>query len=331
MDSPDPIGHSILDTLPPVIRQARDVRLHDSRLEDVASWMAYEELPFPDFHFPIDPRWSDHESANFILLTAALNFAFTDFSSGKIFAVREGAKQLYDSDAMIFCLARAIAEGIPLLQSDYLSRLTNSRLSQVFSGNMPVPLLQERAAILRRIGSVLSQHYQGSFLSFLREGRPRLYDNQRGLLDRLTTAFASFEDEASYRGHRIRFRKRAQLLMWQFHTHFRNGGLFRLEDPEKLTAFADYILPAALRVLGIISYSSRLEESIQQRRLLEKGGGQEVEIRAFTLWACHLLTRAINQHRPSDRAIVTAELDSRLWTHYHAGHWPHHLTQTIAY
>ena len=59
MDSPDPIGHPILDTLPPVIRQARDVRLHDSRLEDVASWMAYEELPFPDFHFPIDPRWSD--------------------------------------------------------------------------------------------------------------------------------------------------------------------------------------------------------------------------------------------------------------------------------
>ena len=86
--------------------------------------MAYEELPFPDFHFPIDPRWSDQESANFILLTAALNFAFTDFASGKIFAVREGAKQLYDSDAMFFCLAKAIAEGIPLLQSDYLSRLT---------------------------------------------------------------------------------------------------------------------------------------------------------------------------------------------------------------
>ena len=197
---------------------------------------------------------------------------------------------------MIFCLARAIAEGIPLLQSDYLSRLTNSRLSQVFSGNMPVPLLQERAATLRRIGSVLSQHYQESFLSFLRAGKPRLYNGQAGLLDRLTTAFTSFEDEASYRGHRIRFRKRAQLLMWQLHTHFRNRGLFRLEDPEKLTAFADYILPAALRVLGIISYSSRLEESIQQRRLLEKGGGQEVEIRAFTLWACHRLTRA---HQPT--------------------------------
>ena len=105
-------------------------------------------------------------------MTAALNFAFTDFSSGKIFAVREGAKQLYDSDAMFFCLARAIAEGIPLLQSDYLSRLTNSRLSQVFSGNMPVPLLQERAAILRRIGSVLSQHYQGvSSASSARAGR----------------------------------------------------------------------------------------------------------------------------------------------------------------
>ena len=327
----DRIGHPILDTLQPVIREARDVRLHESRLEDVASWMAYEELPFPDFRFPLDPGWSDQESANFIFLTAALNFAFTDFSSGTIFTVRQGVKQLYDAEAMIFCLARAIGEGIPLLQSEYLSGLTDSRLSQVFSGNIPMPLLQERAAILRRIGSVLTQHYQGSFLNFLREGKPRLYDGQAGLLDRLTTAFTSFEDEALYRGHRVRFRKRAQLLMWQLHTHFSNSGVFKLEDPEKLTAFADYIVPVALRVLGITSYSSRLEETIQQRRLLEKGGSQEVEIRAFMIWGCHLLTQAINRLRPTDRTIVAAQLDSRLWTQYHAGHWPHHLTQTTAY
>ncbi len=106
--------------------------------------------------------------------------------------------------------------------------------------------------------------------------------------------FPSFRDESAYRGARVAFHKRAQLLLWQLHARFRASGYFALEDPEQLTVFADYILPVALRRLDIVSYSDALESAINARRLIPWDSEEEIEIRAGTIWACHLLTRAIN-------------------------------------
>ncbi len=143
--------------------------------------------------------------------------------------------------------------------------------------------------------------------------------------------FPSFRDESVYRGARVAFQKRAQLLLWQLHARFRASGYFALEDPEQLTVFADYIVPVALRRLGILSYSEALEGAINARRLIARDSEEEVEIRAASIWACHLLTRAINARRPSDRQVIDTVVDTRLWTHYHESHWPHHLTVTTAY
>jgi hypothetical protein len=104
-----------------------------------------------------------------------------------------------------------------------------------------------------------------------------------------------------------------------------------LEDPEKLTVFADYIVPVALRLLGINSYSQALEESINAREILPADSEEEIEIRAFTLWACHLLTKEINALRPSHLKVIEPVVDGRLWTHFHTTHWPHHLTVTTDY
>ena len=74
-----------------------------------------------------------------------------------------------------------------------------------------------------------------------------------------------------------------------------------------------------------------LEGAVNARRLIARDSEEEVEIRAASIWACHLLTRAINALRPSDRQVIDAVVDTRLWTHYHESHWPHHLTVTTAY
>ena len=73
---------------------------------------------------------------------------------------------------------------------------------------------------------------------------------------------------------------------------------FALADPEELTVFADYIVPVALLRLGIISYSAELEDAINARQVIPRDSEEEVEIRAATIWACHLLTHAINERRP---------------------------------
>jgi hypothetical protein len=45
---PKPIGSPVLESLRPVIENSRHVHTDVERIVEVASWMAYEELPMPD-------------------------------------------------------------------------------------------------------------------------------------------------------------------------------------------------------------------------------------------------------------------------------------------
>jgi hypothetical protein len=98
-----------------------------------------------------------------------------------------------------------------------------------------------------------------------------------------------------------------------------------------MTAFADYIVPVALRVMGILAYSPELEEKIRTRRLIPRDSQEEMEIRAHMLYATALLTEDINALRPRELQVIIPQVDARLWLSYHATHWPHHLTRTIMY
>ena len=98
----------------------------------------------------------------------------------------------------------------------------------------------------------------------------------------------------------MRFWKLAQLSVWILQATLPGGTGF--EDLDRLTAFADYIVPAALRVLGITRYSDELEAAIREGRLIEAGSPWEVEIRAHTIYACDELTRRVNELRPPGAA-----------------------------
>jgi len=98
-----------------------------------------------------------------------------------------------------------------------------------------------------------------------------------------------------------------------------------------MTAFADYIVPVALRLLGITSYSTELERAINTYQIIPRDSRWEVEIRAHCIYATALLTEEINHIRPKNQQIIIPQIDARLWTHYHTTSWPHHLTKTIMY
>jgi hypothetical protein len=324
-------GHPILETIEPVVKRARHVRIHHDRITEVAAWMAYEALAWPDFKSPLDPAGSDADIADFVFLTSTINFAFTDFAKHVMFETSYQGREYSDSDAMVACLKRAHEGGTPILDGSYLQSLGRADLERLFSGSIEMPMLDERLSIFRQVGKTLEESYGGRFHRFLAAGPRRVYAEGGGLLDRLVEAFPSFRDESVYRGDRVRFDKRAQLVLWQLHARFRESGFFALEDPGTITIFADYIVPVALRLLGITSYSPELERAIQERRVIPRDSEEEVEIRAASIWACHLLTAAINRLRPADRQVIDPVVDGRLWTHYHETHWPHHLTVTTAY
>ncbi|MFZ0908744.1 MAG: queuosine salvage family protein [Candidatus Acidiferrales bacterium] len=327
---PKPIGSPVLDSLRPVIEHSRDVRTDVDNIVEVASWMAYEELPMPDYAEPLDIGSDPNKQIDFIMVTDAIDTAFTDFSNHVKFQVDYMGQHWSDSEAEFACLRRAMDNGTPILDGRYLAKITRDELNKIFAGNIEMPMLDEKLAVLHEVGGVLAAKYDGRFSNFIHSCSPKLYDNGNGMIDRLVKEFPRFNDVSMYDGHEIRFYKLAQLGVWMLYRQIRKEG-FRLEDPEKMTAFADYIVPAALRILGILKYSPALEHTINTYQLIPRDSTQEIEIRAHLLYATALLREEVNKIRPPELQVIIPQIDARLWLPYHTTFWPHHLTRTIMY
>jgi hypothetical protein len=325
-------GSPVLDSLRPVIENSRDVRTNVEKITEVAGWMGYEELPLPEFTLPFGVGTGDaKEAIDFILVADSIDTAFTDFSTQEKFQVDFAGQHWSDSEAEFACLKRAQDAGKPILDGKYLAKISRSELDDIFSGNIKMPMLDEKLAVLHEVGAVLAEKYDGRFHKFVQACSPRLYDHGNGLIERLVKEFPRFNDVSEFEGHEIKFYKLAQLGVWMLYSTLHKSGKFRLDDPEKMTAFADYIVPVGLRLLGIMSYSPELEKAINTHQVISRDSRREIEIRAHCLYATALLTEEVNKLRGPKEQVIIPQIDARLWTHYHTTSWPHHLTQTIMY
>jgi Potential Queuosine, Q, salvage protein family len=328
---PKPIGSPVLESLRPVIEGSRDVQTHYDKIVEVASWMAYEELPMPNIGVPFGLEKTADIAIDFVMVSNCIDSAFTDFKSHIKFQVDFAGEHFSDADAMQACLKRAMDNGVPVLEGKFLARVTKDELAKIFAGNIEMPMLEEKMAVFHQVGDVLNAKYGGRFLNFVRSCSSRLYDNGNGLVDRLVKEFPRYNDVSQFDGHEVKFYKLSQLGCWGMYSGLASTGAFKLEDAHKLTAFADYIVPAALRVMGMTSYSPALEKTINSYQMIERDSRQEIEIRAHCLYATALLREEVNKLRPADLQVIIPQIDARLWTHYHATTWPHHLTKTIMY
>jgi Potential Queuosine, Q, salvage protein family len=329
---PQPIGSPVLDSLRPVIEHSRDVQTHVDKISEVAGWMAYEDLPVPEYALPFGIGAHDVNVAiDFIMTSDSIDTAFTDFSTHVKFQTDYAGQHWSDSDAEFACLKRAMDNGIPVLDGKWMAGVTRAELANIFSGNIEMPMLDEKLEVLHQVGPVLVQKYNGRFSNFIHSCSPKLYDNGNGMVDRLVKEFPRFNDVSQYDGHEIKFYKLPQLGIWMLYANLHKPYNYQIEDLPAMTAFADYIVPVALRLLGITSYSPALEHAINTYQLIPRDSTQEIEIRAHCLYATALLSEEINKIRPKNMQIIIPQVDARLWTHYHTTFWPHHLTRTIMY
>src|SRR5581483_11823199 len=223
------MAHPVLDSVLPVVAASRDVSLDPERLAEHTGWMAYEELPRPPFLLPFPLELDRAGIADFVLTATCINFAV--------------------ADGMHFCLQRALAEGVPVLDGAWLRDVSADDLRRIFRrGNSELQLLDERARIWREVGATLVERYDGRFSNLLAAA-----GSCSEFLELLTRDFPRFDDTAVYDGEPVRFWKLAQLSVWILEASLPGGTGFG--DLYRLTAFADYIVPAALRVLGITRYS----------------------------------------------------------------------------
>jgi hypothetical protein len=329
---PKPIGSPVLDSLRPVIEKSRDVHTNVEKILEVAGWMAYEELPMPDYHLPLGVGENNPEQAiDFIMVADSIDTAFTDFATHVKFEVEYAGQRWSDSEGMFACIKRAMDQGTPILDGHYLAKVTRSEMARIFAGNVEMPMLDEKTQLWNQVGAVLVEKYGGYFHNFVHSCPSRLYDNGNGIIERLVKEFPRFNDVSQYDGHEIKFYKLPQLGIWFVYASLHPLKKFALDDIGAMTAFADYIVPVALRLMGMTGYSPALEHSINTYQMIPRDSTQEIEIRAHCLYATALLREEINKLRPPDKQVIIPQIDARLWTHYHTTFWPHHLTRTIMY
>jgi hypothetical protein len=119
------------------------------------------------------------------------------------------------------------------------------------------------------------------------------------------------------------FWKRAQIVP----NDLALAGLAEFGDLDRLTIFADNLVPHVLRLDGVLEFDERLVGRIDAGFLLEHDSPEEVEIRACALTAVELLVEV----RPDLNAAV---VDNILWDRGSLSRYkarPRHRARTTAY
>ncbi|HEX6548879.1 MAG TPA: queuosine salvage family protein [Candidatus Dormibacteraeota bacterium] len=253
----------------------------------------------------LDPEFHYHgataaDTATFVLTLGAINFG-----SGYFPHLRRR-----DQRSGYFHVARALKErferGVP--PAAELAALTVPQVAEIFGQ----PLEQPIAELMTLFGAALNAF--GRHLLERWEGRAEVMVRAAGgSAERLAGLLAEvpfFDDVHSYRGRSVPIYKRAQIAPADLSLALEGQGLGRFDDLERLTIFADNLVPHVLRLDGVVEFDPVLEERIERGELLVSGAADEVEMRACAIHAVELLAGEL---RDQGRPRTAMALDHVLW------------------
>jgi hypothetical protein len=211
-----------------------------------------------------------------------------------------------------------------------LTQLTAERCAQIFGqdlDNTPVgELMVLDASALNELGRYLLERFDGSFMHLLEAAG----SSAEGLV-RLLIQMPYFNDVEAYGELRVPFFKRAQLTAADLAIAFDGQGPGYFRDLDRLTIFADNLVPHVLHVDGILRYEEELAARIEREELIPSGSAEEVEIRACGVHAVELLVAEL---RRQGQPIAARGLDYLLWNRGQGPHYkarPRHRTRSVYY
>ncbi|MBN2052538.1 hypothetical protein JW756_03470 [Candidatus Woesearchaeota archaeon] len=323
--------NTVLDSTRFLVENPQYVFIYRDNLEETATKWAAEKLEIPAWTLPVFMGGKSREVIDFFFLGNTINFCYTDFATKKKFEAEYNGAKWSGATGMWACLKRAIEDKFPfLLEGKFLKGISEGEMKRIFEGNIIIPMFEERLHIFREAGQVLCDKYDGRFSNLADASNHMLFNNGRGLVERLTADFPSFNDSLIYEGKLVRFDKRAQLAPAMTCGRFQGDNDFFMRDINELTVFADYVLPKGLRTLGILSYEGSLAVRVDHQIPIEKHSREELEIRASTIHACKMLADKINRIK-GDGSANALSIDNKLWSETRKVPGNHHLTYTIDY
>ena len=199
--------------------------------------------------------------------------------------------------------------------AEELERITADEIAQVLSQDPDHELMGLFARSLNDLGAHIARDYDGAFEAVIGSSAV-------GLVEILAT-WDCFDDVSSYGELTIPFLKRAQIAA----ADLARAKLADFTDLDRLTMFADNLVPHVLRLDGILTFDAGLAARIDAEQLIGHCSREEVEIRACALHAVELIVA----ERPDSRA---ADIDELLWLRGQQPRYkrsPRHRSRTTAY
>jgi hypothetical protein len=317
----------ILASLRPVLAHPRHVDIDAERVRAFCRERPAGGIALPDWRKEFIYPWDDEKAADFFLLFNCVNFAFWAKPGAVKWNIDYKGQRLDGAYGLMGAFTRAVEEGVPLLDGSFLAAMTEETLGRILRGDGELVLFRERAEILREVGAGLVARHGGNFRNLLDRAR----GSAVALAELLVREFPSFNDACRMDGGELLFYKRAQLAPAMVYQRFQGKGPGSFRDTDRLTVFADYKLPQALRRLGVLRYRPDLAAKVDSLALIPPCSREEVEIRASTIGACDMIQR---EYAAGGQRMDSVTLDAFLWLLGHEkveGEKPYHLTETIYY
>jgi hypothetical protein len=280
-----------------IAAEARHVRIEASAVRDYAASLPLHQPPAgpdPETHLAL----GDHETlAAFWITLDAINFGSGWFPTLR----KQGARSGY------FTIATGVEE-----RFERHGAWSPGELAEMSAGEIADALGQDPEHELMAL-----------FARSLRDLGRRV-ETFGGVIDAAGgSAVALVEQLAAWDCFADPFLKRAQIAA----ADLCRAGAATFGDLDRLTMFADNLVPHVLRLDGVLAFDPRLVETIDREELLEPGTPEEIEIRACALHAVELIVAA----RPGSTA---ADIDQLLWLRGQGPRYkarPRHRCRTTAY
>lgn len=180
-----------------------------------------------------------------------------------------------------------------------LRALAPAELAAALGQDPEHELMRLFARSLNDLGARVAGEHDGSFLAVARAAH-----GSAVALAELLAGWDCFADSSPYAGRAIPFCKRAQIAASDLH---RAGVVDLAADLDRLTLFADNLVPHVLRLDGVLAFDPALAARIEAGDLLAHDSLEEVEMRACAVQAVELLVR----ERPD---LTAQQVDGLLWT-----------------
>ncbi len=305
-----------------VAADASFVRIDHDRIGPLAATLRRDGIPDPvwdrEHHFLGSPE----ETAAFVLALDSVNFG-----SGwwPVLRKRPGMSGYLTIASSLTDRFRAHGPW----RADDLVRLTPGDCANTFGQDPAGPaadLMAHYARALNDLGAFLRDGWDGDPLGPIEEAG--------GSAERLVSLLVRmplFRDVARHGGRDVPILKRAQLAVADLALAFGGTGPGAFHDLDRLTIFADNLVPHVLRVNGALRYDPALLARIEREEPIPAGSREETEIRAVAVHAAELLVAELGSR---GEPVTAAGLDYLLW---HRGQdpvikaHPRHRTRTTAY